>query len=302
MLKRNLLFFVNPISGTGNYKAMVEYINQTLKMYQHTYSIEHTQESGNYNYLPEKIKKEQITDVVICGGDGSINQIATYLIGNPVRIGIIPRGSGNGLAFSAGIPKNIKRAMAIILDGQASFIDAFQVNNRYSFMLCGLGFDAKIAHEFANVSSRGLKTYTRLTVKHWILAKSYPFSLFTEGEALAFNAYFISIANANQFGNNMRIAPKASLSDGLLDIVVVNKTNRILLLGKVLLQITRGKPIPVADIRKKNRTIHYFRAATLTLKNNSLAPLHIDGEPAETEREFNIRIIPHAINLIQPMG
>jgi len=300
MSRRKFLFFVNPISGTGNKAALVSSIELTMKNAGFPFSIAHTNASGNYSHLPQKITNEQITDVVICGGDGSISQIGSYLRGNPVRIGIIPRGSGNGLALSAGIPKNIKKAFNIILAGKAKPIDAFTINDKFSCMLCGLGFDAKIAHEFAKASSRGLKTYTRLTLQNWVLAKTFPFTISADGKTFSCNAYFISVANANQFGNNMRIAPGASLNDGLLDVVVVKKMNRVILPGNVLKQMMIGKPCTFEEAGMKNKTIGYFRTSFLKIKNEQLAPLHIDGEPSDTTLEFDIRIIPLALNLIQP--
>lgn len=302
MQNRNFLFFINPISGTGSKTALIDFIHAEMQENKLNYGIVHTLASGNYSFLPEKIIKENITDIIICGGDGSINQIGAYLIGNPVRIGIIPLGSGNGLAFSAGISKNKKIALNIILKGFASFIDGFLVNQRFSCMLCGLGFDAKIAHEFSRAPSRGLKTYTRLTLTNWVLAKTYPFSIYSEGQAIHCDAYFISIANANQFGNNFRIAPKASLSDGQLDIIVVKKMNRVALLGKIILQIAMGKPVSIKSAKTENKRISYFRAQSLIIKNETLAPLHIDGEPVKTSKELSISIIPAALNLIQPRG
>lgn len=300
MRTRNFLFFINPISGTANKAALLEFIETSMRAEQLNYAIEHTNANGNYSYLPSKIKEEQITDVVICGGDGSINQVGNYLVGINVRIGIIPRGSGNGLAFSLGIPKNKEKALKIILDGYAAKIDAFQINDRFSCMLCGLGFDAKVAHEFAKASSRGLKTYTKLTLSNWVFAKSYRFSIFSEGQLLLTEAYFINIANANQFGNNIRIAPKASLSDGKLDIIIVNKMNRIRLLGHVLRQLLAGNPVTIKEARKKKKAVQYIQTSSLKIVNDMMAPLHIDGEPAETAKEFDIRVIPLALNLVQP--
>lgn len=302
MKDRNFLFFVNPISGTGSKATLISKIESTMKANGLPFTIESTIANGDYSFLPDKLRNEQISDVVICGGDGSINQIGSFLKGNRVRIGIIPMGSGNGLAFCAGIPKNIKKALQIILTGNTAVIDAFTINEQFSCMLSGLGFDAHIAHEFAKTSPRGLKTYTRLAISNWILAKSYPFTIVAQNQELLCNAYFISIANANQFGNRMRIAPQASLTDGLLDIIVVNKINRVVLLGKIIMQLFAGKPVSIKEAIEQKKSISYFRASSLKIKNDRLAPLHIDGEPMETSAEFNIQVIPFALTLMIPKG
>lgn len=302
MNNRNFLFFVNPISGTGSKDHLKSIIESTMKVNNLRFTIVPTVANGNYNFLADKIKKEQISDVVICGGDGSINQIGSFLKGNPVRIGIIPMGSGNGLAFCAGIPKNIKKALQVILAGNTNIIDAFTINEHFSCMLSGLGFDAHIAHEFAKASPRGLKTYTRLAISNWILAKWYPFTIIFQNQELLCNAYFISIANANQFGNRMRIAPEASLTDGMLDIIIVNRKNRVVLLAKIFKQMIAGKPVTIKEVIEHKKSISYFRASSLIIKNETLAPLHIDGEPIQTSAEFTIQVIPSALTLIMPKG
>ena len=183
------------------------------------------------------IKKEVITDVVICGGDGTVNAVVNALQGVQVNIGIIPMGSGNGLAFAAKIPKQTGRALDIIFKGNACPIDAFHINEKFSCMLCGIGFDAVVAHEFAKQKTRGLQTYIRISTMKFFKSKPYPFEIKLDDRIIKTDAYFISIANSNQFGNNVTIAPRASMSDGLLDIVIVKKMNKISLPFSVLLQV-----------------------------------------------------------------
>lgn len=300
MNERNFLFFINPISGTGKNLKLPEFIESVLKPKGYNFQFVNTNPEGDYSFLKEKINSEKITDIVICGGDGTISTIGSFLEGNPVRVGIIPSGSGNGLALSAGIPKNKKKAVEIILKGKASWIDGFRVNHHFSCMLSGLGFDAKVAHDFAHDPTRGLKTYIKLTISNWLTLKSYPFTVFADGRVFHSNSYFISIANANQFGNHIRIAPGADLSDGKLDVVIVNKTNRLGMPVSLLMQILSGSPSPIDKASKSKSSVRYFQASVLKIKNEKEAPLHIDGEPVETQKELDIRIIRMAINLMQP--
>ncbi|MFC4262847.1 diacylglycerol/lipid kinase family protein [Ferruginibacter yonginensis] len=294
-LQRRFLVFINPISGTQQKKGLKAYITNTLSLQQFYVEVLPTQQNGQYPFLKDKIAADNITDVIICGGDGTVNQISSFLIDSNVHVGIIPMGSGNGLAFAAGIPKNRTKALAIILKNNAQPIDAFYINNQFSCMLCGIGFDAQVAHNFAEQPSRGLATYAKETTKHFFSAKPYRFKITANQQTFTTQAFFISIANSNQFGNHVTIAPKASLSDGLLDIVVVNKTNKLNLIIKLLQQIKAGK---LGHISEQNKTIQYFQTENIIIENLDNAPLHIDGEPSKTATSFNINIIKNAFTLI----
>jgi len=299
-MNRNFIYFINPISGTRNKDALLRLIEKKTTEQKIPFQVLHTNASGDYYYLKEKIQKEGITDIIICGGDGSVNQVAGSLLGIHINIGIIPMGSGNGLAFAAGIPSKAAKALDIIFNGKASYIDGFYINESFSCMLCGLGFDAQVAHDFSIHPSRGLTTYVKLTIRNFIKARFYPFTITANNTTIQTNALFISIANSNQFGNNFTIAPKASLNDGLLDIVVVNKMNKLKMLFYILKQIRVGKAELISGKKIQHQGIQYFQAKNIVIENPSVAPLHIDGEPAETSTELNIKIIENAFRLIQP--
>ena len=297
MTPRNFIVFINPISGTRNKKEIRLFIEKKLSELNFSYQILLTDENGKYSFLKEKIERENITDVIICGGDGTVNQITAYLQKSPVNVGIIPLGSGNGLAFTAGIPKDPKKALYIILNGKASFVDAFMINDHYSCHLCGLGFDAQVSHDFARQAKRGPSTYIKQTIKNFFKAKPYSFKVTANGNTFCTKAFFLSIANSNQFGNRILIAPKASLSDGLLDIVIVNKAGKLGLIFKLIRQILSGK---IASVRNTDNAIHYFHTKKISILNIDNAPFHIDGEPMETAPHFEVEIIEKAFLLLQP--
>ena len=299
-MNRKLIFFINPISGTRAKAKVPEIIQQLTSAQGLPFGILHTNAAGDYAYLIDKINSENITDVIICGGDGTVNQLANALLGVDVNIGIVPMGSGNGLAFAAGIPKQIEKALAVVYKGRAMNVDSFYINGRFSCMLCGLGFDAQVAHDFAKQNKRGLATYVKQSTRNFFRAKAYPFTLEVNGKQVSSDAYFISIANSNQFGNNFTIAPKASLHDGLLDIVVVNKMNKMRLVWSILRQIRMGKVKPYGDQQRYRNSIHYFQTDHLSIGNPQGAPLHIDGDPADTSSSFEIKIIKNAFRLLMP--
>lgn len=299
-MNRKILFLANPISGTVKKEGVLKYIEETFKEKKIPFEILPTEPTGDYDFLRQKIQWENITDVIIVGGDGSVNQVVQALHGEPVRFGIIPLGSGNGFAFAANIPKNLKKAIDIIIHGHAEAVDAFAVNDHFSCMLSGLGFDAKVAHEFATKASRGLLTYTQQSIINFFKAQPYQFEIVLDNFSFFTDAFFISVANGNQFGNNFTIAPKAILNDGLLDVVIVQKMNKAKLPFAILKQLRGNNKLQklVEDITKKN--VLYFQTRSLTIKNLKYAPLHIDGEPIETAPEIKFEIIKDCFELLQP--
>ena len=298
-MERNFIFFINPISGTGNKETLLKQINNCFKEKSDAYIIMETRSGADYNFLPAQIEEENITDIVICGGDGTVNQICSCLLGVQVHIGIIPMGSGNGLALSAGIPKNTKAALEWLFTAKAQPTDAFYINEHFSCMLCGLGFDAAVAHEFAKQKKRGLLSYTKLTLKHFAKAKPYKFHLHLKNKEIKAKAFFISVANSNQFGNQVTIAPKARLNDGLLDVVVVNKMSKLKLVFSILGQLFFGKVEEPVQRNYYPKEIEYFQTESLLILNPELAPLHIDGEPMDSFPRFEIKILKNAFLLLR---
>ncbi len=298
-MNRNFIFFINPISGTGNKETLLKQIENCFSNKTDRYKILDTRADAAYNFLAAQIEAEQITDIVICGGDGTVNQICACLLGVKVQVGIIPMGSGNGLALSAGIPKNSKAALEWLFTAKAKPTDAFYINQYFSCMLCGLGFDAAVAHEFAKQKKRGLLSYTKLTLKHFAKAKPFKFHLQLKDKEIKANAFFISIANSNQFGNQVTIAPKARLNDGLLDIVVVNKMSKLKLVFSIFGQLFFGKVEEPVQRNYYPKQIEYFQTDSLVVLNPELAPMHIDGEPMDSFPRYEIKILRDAFWLLR---
>jgi YegS/Rv2252/BmrU family lipid kinase len=298
-MSRKIAYLVNPVSGTVKKSAVIGLVEKATADAGIAYEVIPTNAAGNYEFIKDKIVANKITDIVMIGGDGTVNQVVNALRNCDVQFGIIPMGSGNGLAFAAGIPKKIKSSLELVFKGDAKWTDAFTVNGQFSCMLSGLGFDAKVAHEFATKASRGLITYTQQSILHYFKAQPYQFEVVVDDFSFFTDAFFISIANSNQFGNNFTIAPQASLSDGLLDVVIVQKMNKAKLPFAVLRQMRGNNKLEalVETVTKKN--IVYFQTANLKIKNLKLAPFHIDGEPRATSDLFTIEVIKECFRLIQ---
>jgi diacylglycerol kinase (ATP) len=299
-MARKIIYLINPISGDQAKANLEQLIRQKTRERKIDFEILPTSSVGDYQSLVKKIRQEKVSDVVVCGGDGTVNAVASALRGMAVNIGIVPLGSGNGLAFAAKIPKPIGKALDIVFNGKSRFIDAFEINGQFSCMLCGMGFDASVAHEFAKQKRRGLQTYIKVSALQFFKAKPYPFTIHLTDKTFDTEAFYISIANSNQFGNHITIAPQASLSDGLLDIVIVKKMSKLMLPFSMISQVTGNNHLQYGTDYLKNKHILYFQTPSLSIHNPGLAPFHIDGDPFETAAEFTIRIIPEGLRLLQP--
>jgi diacylglycerol kinase (ATP) len=297
---RNIIYIINPVAGTGTKKNLQELIEKKTAEQKISFQLFPSVASGDYSFLHPIIKEQKITDIVIAGGDGTVSQVVGSLLHCGVNFGIIPCGSGNGLAFAAKIPKQFSKALDIIFDSRPMAIDGFYVNDRFACMLCGLGLDAKVAHDFADRPKRGLATYVRLVMKNFFKMKQHRFQLQLQHTTIETDAYFISIANSNQFGNNFTIAPLANLSDGLLDVVMVSSKNKISFVWHTLKQLAGWNKLQATSLIQEKRAVIYFQTNQLAISNPSNAPLHIDGDPAETTVELNIKIKKKCFRLLKP--
>jgi YegS/Rv2252/BmrU family lipid kinase len=298
-VQRKILYIVNPISGTRNKGSLEDIIKSETKKIGFPFFIYPSVADGDYSFLHSIIKEKKITDVIVAGGDGTINQVVNSLRKQEVQFGIIPCGSGNGLAFSAGIPKDPQKALQIIFKGHSKLTDAFFINEQFACMLCGLGFDAQVAHDFANAPKRGLATYVKKTIQNFFTSKAYSFVLTAGNKEIKTEAFFISIANSNQFGNNFTIAPKASLTDGLLDVVIMTKQNKLAMLFQTLKQISGYNKVKSVDIIDETSSLIYFQTEALSITNENGAPMHIDGDPVETVEQLKVKVVHDCFRLVQ---
>lgn len=299
-MDRKLLFLVNPISGTRTKEKLISFITEKVTSAGLLFAIDYTNATGNYTLLKEKVIADRFTDIIIVGGDGSVNQIVQTFAELRLRFGILPVGSGNGLARAAGIPTKIKRALQVIIEGNTMKVDAFTINDTFSCMLSGLGFDAQVAHNFARKAKRGLFNYTKESLLHFFKAQPYGFEIKLPEFSFFTDAFLISICNSNQFGNNVTIAPQAKLNDGLLDVIVVQKMHKVKLPYAVLKQLSGNNKMQqlVEDMEHKN--IIYFQTPSVEISNLKLAPLHIDGEAVASAQYLVIKVLPNYFTLFVP--
>lgn len=300
MSSRKFVFLINPKSGTQKYAHTRSMIDKFIQENQLEAEVLETVSTGNYDLIHDKVLYESFTDVVIGGGDGTIHSVVNALSDLSVRFGILPLGSGNGLARTLGIPMSLSKSLKLIVTGKAIDIDAIYIDDKLSLNVSGLGFDASIAEDFAGRVKMGLINYTHQSVIQFFKAHPYQFQIKVFGLDFFTEAFLISIANSRQFGNNFTIAPKASLIDGLLDVVIVQKMNKMRLPFAVLQQIRGNNQLSKLVEQFSNEGILYFQTPDIEITNHKHAPFHIDGDPYPVPDVVRASISGKKIPIIQP--
>lgn len=251
-----------------------------------------TQGHGDATRMAKEAVKSGYEAVLVAGGDGTVNEAAAALRDSNATLGIIPCGSGNGLARHAGIPVGIREGLDVIKEKNSVPADSMTVNDIPCFCTFGVGFDAAVSAAFARHKRRGKLTYIKSTFETY---RNYEPELYTieiNGEIISEKALLVAVCNASQYGNNAYIAPHASITDGLLDVTLIHSGNTLTtaLVGVDLL----------TGMLEKNALIDTIRTSELKITRNKPGAVHIDGEPMELGTEINIKCHPGSLNLFMP--
>jgi len=261
------LFIINPISGKpANRKAIAAFESDLAK--NPNYTLIETEFRGHATQLAIQ-EKGNYNTIVAVGGDGTINEIATGLKDSGVNLGIIPLGSGNGLANHLGIPKNCLKALELIENSTPKPIDLISVNNRYVINVGGVGFDGHVANQFNLAMSRGLVGYIKLILKELFTYKEFEFEIKSADLSQSGKAFIIAIANSTEFGNRFKVAPEAKHDDGRINLIIIRKPPILKLLW-LFIQGYRGKLKPSRYYQS-----HFIEEAELSFANTIT---HVDGE------------------------
>lgn len=288
-MSRKLLFIVNPRSGKRNSGKITDIIHKTLSG-KINYEIGLWTNIEEFNVLAKKLNTENFTEAIAVGGDGSVNLVGKTILKSNIILGIVPTGSGNGLARSLGIQMDTEKALLQILEGKSTLIDSGEVNGEVFFCTSGVGFDAHIGNLFANLQKRGLKTYIKLIFKELFSYKSETYSVFANGIEIKKEAFFITIANAGQFGNNFYMAPGAKVNDGLFNVVIVKPFSLISGLFMLVKILSRKA--------HKSRFIDTFACSEITIKRATKGSVHFDGEPFIMGNELKYTNKPKSLKVI----
>ena len=283
-------FIVNPISGRSSKESIVGAIAGSVDMDRYEVTIRFTAAPGHATTLASEAVQSGQQLVVAVGGDGTVNEVARALVGTDAVLGIIPCGSGNGLARHLHIPMNPRKAIEILNQGQIRKIDTLTVNGTPCFCTAGVGYDAFVSEEYAKEPTRGLVTYVRKAVENWFDYTPEQYLIETEEGMFSRTALAITCANANQWGNGFHVAPKASLTDGLIDVTIIHPIKPL-----------NALPMPVQILGysfDKNPGVETFKTSGLTIRRATPAPLHIDGEPQSGTRDITIALRPASLGVL----
>lgn len=275
----------------GYFFAVEDHIRSVCKNNNIACTIEHTKFPAHAVTLARDAAAEGYDYVVAVGGDGTINEVAQGLVGSGTTMGILPRGSGNGLARHFGIPPQLSDAIDNLFRNTVVRMDTLLINNRLSLNVSGIGFDGHIANMFANKKIRGLLGYVRLTLAELRKFKEFDLELSINGETRSAKAFIVAFANSSQYGNNIRIAPMASVSDGLFDVTLMKKISARNF--RFIYSFLNGK-------LRKSRLCDLLTAKIAVVKTSQAVPYHIDGEPCGLADSFTIQLQPSSLLVLVP--
>ena len=286
---KNIAFIVNPISGTKAKNRVAKLIRELLDLQQFAPTVVVTEYAGHATQLAQQFAMEDYYAVVAVGGDGTINEVASGLIGTNTALGIVPNGSGNGFARHLDISTRMNRAIEMLNSSEVINVDYGLVNDLPFFSTCGVGFDAIVAQDFSD-SSRGFKGYLQSIFKDFFQYKADTYQLRGEGIDITTTAFLVNFANAGQWGYDAYIAPKASVQDGWLDVAIVSEFPITAAAGLALSLFTKN-----IDEKLHMNTI---RTKELTLTRASEGAMHIDGTPMVMPAELHVKIVEEGLKVL----
>lgn len=290
MERKSIRFIINPISGTTGKEAIVKLIPQYLTPDRFETEVVYTQKGGHAAMLAHEAVERKLDVVVAVGGDGTVNEVARSLVHTSTALGIIPCGSGNGLARHLNIPMSHIGALETLADCNIETLDYGIINDHPFFCTCGVGFDAFVSQKFAESNKRGLFTYIDNTLKEGLKYEPETYKMEIDGESSHYKAFLIACGNASQYGNNVFITPAASMSDGLMDVTIMEPFS-LLEAPQIALQLF-NKTIT------QNSRIKSFQCSRIKIQRERPGVVHFDGDPIECGTELDIRLIPKGIHMV----
>ena len=291
-LKKRIIFIVNPISGTHSKETIPQLIEEKIDHSKYDYSIQRTQYAGHASQIAAEAARDGVDIVVAVGGDGTINEIGRALIHTRTAMGIIPCGSGNGLARHLNIPMIARKALDVINAGTVRTIDYGIIDGHPFFCTCGVGFDAFVSLKFSDSGKRGLLTYLENTLHESLTYQPETYEIENASGTARYKAFLIACANASQYGNNAYIAPQASLTDGMMDITVLEPFTVL--------------DVPALSFQLFNKTIDQnsriktFRCQTLRIHRSKPGVVHFDGDPMMMGENVDVKIMKKGLQVIVP--
>ncbi|MCF8370195.1 MAG: diacylglycerol kinase family lipid kinase [Bacteroidales bacterium] len=287
---QRILFIINPVSGTKRKEKLLGVIHDVFKGSKLEYHIEYTEYAGHAKEIANNAVENGFDCIVAVGGDGSVNEVGSALVGKNCTLGIIPCGSGNGLARSLKISMNARKALFQIVKEKTMDIDTLQLNELFFINVAGLGFDAQVAHLFKKQDKRGLLSYMKAMLISYSRFKPIEISYKIEDETFQEKVFLMSFANSEQYGNNAYIAPLASLNDGLIDISILKPFPLFAAPGIVLSLVSKR-------IHKSKYFVGHL-VSEIEIETSGSTEIHIDGEAVNVDNFMKVGVQTEKLRMI----
>lgn len=287
-----ILFIVNPLSGNGVGINLSEKINGSFHNSRYTPVVVLTKNAGEATAIAQDHIKRGFTKLFAVGGDGTVNEVAQALVNTDATMGIIPIGSGNGLARHLRIPTDIVKAARLVFRQKIALIDYGVANDNPFFCTAGLGFDAQVGARYSELTKRGFINYAKLTVNEFLNYKPRFFKIHDGNYSMEKEAFLITVANASQYGNNAYIAPDADITDGLLDVTVLSPFPKFLC-PSICIKLFSKK-------LGNSKYVEMFRIKELEIHQRDPMFIHLDGEPKLLSEPVRFKVKPLGLKIYIP--
>lgn len=289
---RHLLFVINPIAGDIDKDELEGDITAICEQHAIRHTFYNTTGSQDKEAIRKLMQAERYDAVFAVGGDGTVNEVASLLIGTEVALGIIPLGSGNGLSKDLKIPQDTEDAIALIYQYTEKHIDTLELNGHPSIHLSDLGFNGLVVNRFCEGETRGPGAYAWIAMQEFLAYEPKKYRIVTDTETFEGEAFMVTIANANSFGSNASINPKGILNDGRFEICLIEPFPKAAGIGILYKLYTDSIDDSVYSRR--------LTCKTATITNLQKEVMHIDGEPIDLGTEVKVTILPKSLKVILP--
>ncbi len=289
-MKKKLAFIINPISGGINKAGFPDLVKKEIDPQLFDYELFYTKSTEHNKELAKDCVAQQYDVVIAVGGDGTINNTAKYIAGTNVTFGIIPVGSGNGLARHLNLSMDQSKALQSINKLDTIQMDTGYANNEFFLNVAGVGFDAHVSWMFATAPKRGFWQYAKITLAEFSKYKARNYNIQIDGKQITESAFLVCVANGSQYGNNAYIAPTAIINDGVFEVTILKPFS--------ILQM------PQLGARMFNKTLHQsaqvkvLSGKHIIIKRENTEVVNIDGEPVMLDAELEIKLIPGNLKII----